>query len=144
MLRKVKAVGMYLMKACRGDYTIAALIINLGARWRFVVIVTPRPLCHRGKNLRFSSSTVYYSWQYLSPFRFDTKVLSGGRQKFCSGATVTFRGSACGCYGGRGGEYIFGALGRVVPLIPKTPDSAEVTPDPEFVGSRILSKFCSS
>jgi len=65
MLRKVKAVGMYVMKACRGDCTIAALIINLGARWRCVVSVTPRPLCRLGKNVRFPSSSVYYCRQKL-------------------------------------------------------------------------------
>lgn len=55
---------------------------------------------------------------------------------------MIFRGSVFGCYGE--GEYIFWALGRLVPHIPKTPDSAEVIPDPEFVGSCILSKLCSS
>ena len=150
---------MYVMKVCRGDRSVAALgwvcvcacacvcvfvCVCARARPRVCgVSFTPRPLC-RGKNLRFTPSTVYYCRQkiYLGSFLFDTKVRSSGRKKFYSGATVIFRGSACGCLWER--EYIFGALGRVVPPVPKTPNSAEVSPDSEFVGPLILSKFCIS
>jgi len=37
-----------------GSVAIAPHILNLGARWRWVVSFTPRPLYRRGKNLRYA------------------------------------------------------------------------------------------
>lgn len=41
---KSKVVPVLVMKAHKGNRSIAPLIINLGTRWRRVVIVTPLPL----------------------------------------------------------------------------------------------------
>jgi hypothetical protein len=38
---------VHVMKAYMGSIGTAALILNLSARWRWVVNFTPRPLCHR-------------------------------------------------------------------------------------------------
>ena len=42
--KKSKVVPIYAMRLCRGNGCMAALILNLGTRWRWVVGQTPRPL----------------------------------------------------------------------------------------------------
>jgi hypothetical protein len=108
---------MYVMTVCRGDCGVAARIINLGVRCRCGQRHAPTALLSWKQPPVIIEYCALLPTYYLGMFRFDTKVLCGERQKFYSGATVIFRGSFCDCYGV--GKYIFGALGRVVPLIPK-------------------------
>jgi hypothetical protein len=45
--RNGKVVPVHNMKACRGSKGIPPLILDLGAKWRWVVNIMPRPLYPR-------------------------------------------------------------------------------------------------
>ena len=48
---KRKVTSVHAMKAYGGNRGIALLVPNLGARWGWMIIVTPRRLYSRGRTL---------------------------------------------------------------------------------------------